>query len=68
MIHNKSSRIEKLLKDSLAGVKVEEKKSKRYENDYVRRKIQQPFPSNGARKLVGYFKVTNKSAGARIPL
>ena len=29
---------------------------------------QQPFPSNGARKLVGYFSVTNKSASARIPL
>ncbi|KAG2577611.1 hypothetical protein PVAP13_6NG192309 [Panicum virgatum] len=37
----------------IAGVKVEGMKSKRYEDDYIRREIQQPFPGNGARKLVG---------------
>jgi len=40
----------------------------RYEDDLARRKVQQPFPGNGARKLVGYFNDANKSASVRIPL
>ena len=71
MIQDKSRRVEKLLKDSSSmgsGGQGRRKEKQRYEDDYVRRKIQQPFPSNGARKLVGYFSVTNKSASARIPL
>jgi hypothetical protein len=38
-----------------------------YEDQLGLKLIQQPFPSNGARKLVGYFNDVNKSASARIP-
>ena len=52
----------------VAGVEVEKRKSKRYDDQLGSKLEQQPFPGNGARKLVGYFSVTNKSAIARIPL
>ena len=71
MIRDKSRGVEKLLKDIFSmgsGGQGRRKEKQRYEDDYVRRKIQQPFPSNGVRKLVGYFSVTNKSASARILL
>ena len=42
-------------------------KKKRYEDQLGSKLEQQPFPGNGARKLVGYFKDANKSASARIP-
>ena len=38
-----------------------------YEDQLGSKSEQQPFPGNGARKLVGYFKDANKSASARIP-
>jgi len=71
MIRDKSRGVEKLLKDSFSmdsGGQGRRKESKRYEDDLVRRKIQQPFPGNDTRKLVGYFSIMNKSASARISL
>ena len=44
-----------------------EKKKKRYEDQLGLKLEQQPFPGNGARKLVGYFNDANKSASLRIP-
>ena len=38
-----------------------------YEDQLGSKLEQQPFPGNGARKLVGYFNNANKSASARIP-
>ena len=37
------------------GLEVEIKKAKRYEDQLGLKLEQQPFPGNGARKLVGYF-------------
>ena len=71
MIRDKSRGVEKLLKDISSmgsGGQGRRKEKQRYEDDYVRRKIQQPFPGNGARKLVGYFSITNKSSSAWILL
>ena len=41
-----------------------EKEKKRYEDQLGLKLEQQPFPGNGARKLVGYFNDANKSASA----
>ena len=43
------------------------RKIKRYEDQLGPKLEHQPFPGNGARKLVGYFNDANKSASARIP-
>ena len=64
----------------VTGVKVEVRKTnkgydffenkekrKSYEDQLGSKLEQQPFPGNGARKLVGYFNNVNKSASTRIP-
>ena len=71
MIRDKSRGVEKLLKDSSSmgsGGQGRRKEKQRIRGRLGSKKIQQPFPGNGARKLVGYFSITNKSASARIPL
>ena len=42
-------------------------KRKSYEDQLGSKLEQQPFPDNGARKLVLYFNDANKSASAWIP-
>ena len=71
MIWNKFRRIEKLFKDSFSldsGGQGRRKEKQRIRGRLGSKKIQQPFPGNGARKLVGYFSITNKSASAQILL
>ena len=71
MMQDKSRRVEKLLKDSSSissGGQGRRKEKQRIRGRLGSKKIQQPFPGNGARKLVRYFRITNKSASARIPL
>ena len=71
MIQNKFRRIEKLLKDSFpmdSGREDRWKEKEKIRGRLGSKKIQQQFPGNGARKLIGYFSVTNKSAITRIPL
>ena len=69
---DKFRRVEKFLRDSFSMDSGDEgrrkEKGKKYEDDYLRREIQQPFPRNSARKLFGYFSVMNKSGSTRIPL
>ena len=43
----------------VAGVEVEIRKAKRYKDQLGSKLEQQPFPGNGARKLVGYFNDAN---------
>jgi hypothetical protein len=40
----------------------------RYMDKFGMKNHSNRFPSNGARKLVGIFNATDKSASARIPL
>ena len=70
-IRDKSRRVEKLLKDSSymgSGGQGRRKEKQKIRGRLGKKKDTQPFPGNGARKLVSYFSVTNKSASAQIPL
>ena len=71
MIRNKFRRIEKLLKVSFpmdSGGEGRRKEKEKIRGRLGKKKDTQPFPGNGTRKLVGYFRVMNKSASACIPM